>query len=148
MKARPSKVSEEVIPESKVKLIIPAKSEYVGLVRLAVGGLVRNLSGDEEAIEDIKVALSEVCTNVVLQAVNDRDSLLDLTININEDEICIDVGCTGRELELAALTPIVWSEPHERGYGLSLITALMDKVELANNPENRTTLRLKKFLVA
>lgn len=134
--------------ESKVKLVVPAKSEYVGLVRLAIGGLVRNLSTDEEAIEDIKVALSEVCTNVVVQAEKEHQSSLDLTIHIQKEEICIDVGCTGRELELAALTPIVWSEPQERGYGLSLITALMDKVELANGADNRTILRMRKFLVA
>lgn len=141
-------MSEEVLIESKVKLIIPAKSEYVSLVRLAIGGLVRNLSSDEEAIEDIKVALSEVCTNVVLQAEEELGSNLDLTIFIRGDEICIDVGCTGRELELAALTPIVWSEPRERGYGLSLITALMDKVELTSGDQNRTILRMRKFLVA
>ena len=138
---------KEVLLESKIRLVVPASSEYVGLVRLAVGGLVRNLSTDEEAIEDIKVAVSEVCTSVVLQAEKEQGSSLDLSINISEDEISVDVGCTGRELELAALTPIVWSEPRERGYGLSLISALMDKVELASDDDNRTILRLRKFLV-
>lgn len=138
---------EEVLLDNKIKLVVPASSEYVGLVRLAVGGLVRNLSTDEEAIEDIKIAVSEVCTSVVLQAEKEQDSSLDLAINISDDEIRVDVGCTGRELELAALTPIVWSEPRERGYGLSLISALMDKVELASDDDNRTILRLRKFLV-
>lgn len=140
-------MSEELLLESKVKLIIPASSEYVSLVRLAITGLVRNLSvGDEETIEDIKIAVSEVCNSVVLQAENVDGSSLDIAINVQDDEIAIDVGCTGKELELAALTPIVWSEPKEKGYGLSLISALMDKIELVSGEENRTVLRLHKFL--
>ena len=140
------KVSEELLLDSKVKLVIPASGEYVSLVRLALSGLVRNLISDEEIVEDIKIAVSEVCNNVVLQAENIDNATLDLSFVITEEEISIDIGCTGKELELAALTPIVWSEPKERGFGLSLITALMDKVELINENGNNTILRLRKFL--
>ncbi len=138
-------MSEEVLLENKVKLVIPASSEYVSLARLALGGLIRNFLSDEEIIEDIKIAVSEVCNSVVLQAENVDNATLDLSFSVQEEEITIDVGCTGKELELAALTPIVWSEPEERGYGLSLISALMDKVELISDDGNKTILRLRKY---
>lgn len=140
-------MSEKVSTEKKFKIVIPAKSEYVSLVRLAIGGLIRNITDDEELIEDIKLAISEVCNNVVLQTNSGKPSTLDLAINISSDEICIDISCSGRGLKLAALTPIVWSEPRDRGFGLSLITALIDKVELTQGPLNKTALRLRKFLI-
>ena len=140
------KVSEELLVENNIKLVIPADGEFVTLARLALGGLLRNVFNDEEIIEDIKIAVSEVCNSVVLQAEFVDNASLNLSFLVQEEEITIDVGCTGKELELAALTPIVWSEPKERGYGLSLITALMDKVELISDDGNKTILRLRKFL--
>ncbi len=140
-------MSKKVPTESKIRLVIPAKSEYVGLARLTIGGLVRNISDDEEVVEDIKLAISEVYNNIMLQTKAVEQSTVNLVINIYNDEICIDISCSGRDLELTALTPIVWSEPRDRGYGLSLITALIDKVELTQGPLNKTTLRLRKSLI-
>ena len=45
---------------------IPARSAYVGVVRLALGALARAVRLDEEVVEDLKIAVSEACTNAVL----------------------------------------------------------------------------------
>ena len=49
-----------------VELSIPARSAYVGVVRLAIGALARAVRLDEEVVEDLRIAVSEACTNAVL----------------------------------------------------------------------------------
>ena len=45
---------------------IPAGTAYVGIIRLAVASLARSAGFDEERIDDIRIAVSEACTNAVL----------------------------------------------------------------------------------
>ena len=49
-----------------VELEVPPRSVYVGVVRLAVSALGRSLELDEDAIEDLKMAVSEACANAVI----------------------------------------------------------------------------------
>jgi serine/threonine-protein kinase RsbW len=49
-----------------VDLEIPAGSAYVAVVRLALASLARAAGFDEEIVEELKIALSEACTNAVL----------------------------------------------------------------------------------
>jgi serine/threonine-protein kinase RsbW len=49
-----------------VKLEVPPRSAYVAVIRLALASLARNAGIDEEAIEHLKIAVSEACTNAVL----------------------------------------------------------------------------------
>ena len=51
---------------SPVEISIPAQSVYVGIVRLALGSLARSAGFDEERVDDIRIAVSEACTNAVL----------------------------------------------------------------------------------
>jgi serine/threonine-protein kinase RsbW len=49
-----------------IELEIPPRSAYVGVVRLALASLGRGLELDDEAVDDLKIAVSEACTNAVL----------------------------------------------------------------------------------
>jgi len=49
-----------------VELWIPARSPYVGVVRLALSSLARTAGLGEEALDDLKIAVSEACANAVL----------------------------------------------------------------------------------
>lgn len=49
-----------------VRLEIPPRSPYVGVVRLAISSLARSAGLDEEKVDDIKIAVSEACANAVL----------------------------------------------------------------------------------
>lgn len=48
-----------------IQLILPFKAEYVSVARLAASGIGSRIGFDIEAIEDIKVAISEVCNKLV-----------------------------------------------------------------------------------
>ena len=49
-----------------VAVEIPAGSAYVGVVRLALSSLARSVGLSDEAVEDLKMAVSEACANAVL----------------------------------------------------------------------------------
>ena len=51
---------------ARVEIEIPPRSAYVGVVRLALASLGRSAGLDEEALDDLKIAVSEACTNAVL----------------------------------------------------------------------------------
>jgi serine/threonine-protein kinase RsbW len=51
---------------TKVRLEVPPRSAFVGVVRLALASLARTAGIDEESIEHLKIAVSEACANAVL----------------------------------------------------------------------------------
>ena len=53
---------------ASVEIQIPPSPEYVGVVRLALGSLARTSGMDEESIDDLRIAISEACTNAVVAA--------------------------------------------------------------------------------
>ena len=51
---------------ARVELQIPSRSAYVGVVRLATASLARAAGLGEDRVDDLKIAVSEACTNSVL----------------------------------------------------------------------------------
>ena len=51
-----------------VRLTIPARPEYVTLCRLALTGLSRFRDFSHETLADLKLALTEACSNAVRHA--------------------------------------------------------------------------------
>ena len=49
-----------------IEIAIPPRSVYVGVVRLAVASLARQVGLDEDKVDDLRIAVSEACTNAVL----------------------------------------------------------------------------------
>ena len=66
-----------------VRLEIPPRSPYVGVVRLAISSLARTAGLDEEKVDDIKIAVSEACANAVL---NNEESGSDDPVAITWEE--------------------------------------------------------------
>lgn len=64
--------------DETLELLIPTTPEYVGAARLFVAAAGRHFELGEEAVADVKVAVSEVCAG----AAEDSDSLHTLRIEI------------------------------------------------------------------
>jgi serine/threonine-protein kinase RsbW len=54
-----------------VRLTIPAKAEYITLVRLALSGLSQLRPLSDETLGDLKLAVTEACSNSVRHAYRD-----------------------------------------------------------------------------
>lgn len=125
-----------------IELIVPSKPEYLGVVRLTVSGIANRMGYTYEEIEDIKIAVTEACTNVVFHAYDDdTDGKTKLNFAVYEDRLEIFVIDQGKSFDKKAVhenigpvdSNVEVEKLNEGGLGLFLIESLMDKVEITNN---------------
>ena len=142
-------------PEN-VEFSIPCKSDYVGVVRLAVSGLATRMNFSIEEIEDIKIAVSEACTNSVQYAFDDTDNeRVFISFNLFKDKLEIIIKDKGRgfdidEIEKKPLESRALDEIDEKtprlGLGITFIKSLMDETEIDSAPGSGTTVRMAKHI--
>src|SRR4026208_2297213 len=81
-----------------IRLTIPARPEYITLGRLALTAIagVRPLS--DETLHDLKLALTEACTNSVKHAYQDGTGSVDIVYELHGDRLAVEVGDAGSGL--------------------------------------------------
>ena len=129
----------------RLKISVPGKPEYVGTVRIAVAHAASRVGFDIDAIEDIKVAVSEACNNIVCHAHKDPDFTYDVTIELSESKVSILVSDTGVGFGLDEYEEPVPGETRESGLGIFIIRALMDEVDIKSELGAGTDLRMTKY---
>jgi serine/threonine-protein kinase RsbW len=129
-----------------VRLTIPAKPEYITLGRLALTALAGVRSVTDETLYDLKLALTEACTNSVRHAYeNGREGSVEIVYELQPDRLVIEVGDEGSGFEPAETNGEV-EELEEGGLGIEIIRALADEVEIGPRAEGGSRLRFVKFL--
>ncbi|NLN64746.1 MAG: anti-sigma regulatory factor [Clostridiaceae bacterium] len=68
----------------EIKIHLPQKADYVSLIRLSVSGIASKLGFDIDTIEDIKVAVSEVCNRIISIKPDDGEFNYDITFHLFE----------------------------------------------------------------
>ncbi|HLQ70606.1 MAG TPA: anti-sigma B factor RsbW [Bacillota bacterium] len=125
-----------------IEMKVPAKPEYVGVVRLSISGIANRMGFNYEDIEDLKVALSEAITNAVTHAYYEEDDgEVTIGFGVYDNRLEVMVADRGGSFNLndikGGIGPYKQSESvetlREGGFGLFLIDALMDKVEINND---------------
>ena len=131
-----------------VRLTIPAKPEYITLSRLALSGLSRVRRFGDDTLADLKLALTEACSNSVRHAYGGGDGHVDISFELLEDRLIVEVaddgsgfepegaGQNGHETELT-----------EGGLGIAIIRSIADEVEIGGGANGRgSRLRFVKLL--
>ena len=128
-----------------VRLTIPAKPEYITLGRLALTALAGVRPVSDETLYDLKLALTEACTNSVRHAYeNGREGSVEIVYELQPDRLVIEVGDEGAGFELAGGNGH-GDELEEGGLGIEIIRALADEVEIGPREEGGSRLRFVKF---
>jgi serine/threonine-protein kinase RsbW len=115
-----------------LELSLPAQAENIALVRHAFGALGDVLSLDEQTLSDIRLAITEACTNVVVHAYADgATGPLDVCATLQGDELTVVVRDEG---------PGIAPHPDSPGLGLGLplIASLASSVQLGRDDRERT----------
>lgn len=133
-----------------VRLQVPAKSEYLTLCRLVLSGVARIHGIDDETLADLKLAVTEACSNAIRHAYDDdAEGTVELAIDVRDGLLTIEVVDEGRGFDLEEAPARVFEdEAHEDGMGLAIIRELVDGVELAPMDGHGSRLRLTKELHA
>ena len=78
-----------------VTIHLPRKADYASLVRLAISGIASKIGFDIDVIEDIKVAVSEVCNKIVSLEPENSDKYYDITFHLFSDGLKVQFTVTG-----------------------------------------------------
>ena len=124
------------LPE--VRLSMPARAEGVGVVRQALSGVADALDFDEAIVADMKMAVTEACTNVVVHAYEADDGVLEVDMLTAEDALTIAVRDHGSGIHPRPST----RRTPALGLGLPLIAALSDAFELRGSTGEGTEVRM------
>ena len=125
---------------------------YIGVIRLAISGIASRMEFTIEKIEDIKIAVSEACTNVVLYAYeNDDNTGITVQCTVHIDQLEISIKDQGKGFDLSSIKDKTEVNQNELatsslGLGITFMKNLMDTVDIQTAPGNGTTVTMTKLL--
>ena len=125
----------DVMAAPDLVLTLPARAENVAVVRHAFGGLGDALDIEDQILADVKLAVTEACTNVVVHAYPDGDGPMEVAAGVRDGRLTIAVRDEGRGMLPRPDSPGL-------GLGLPLIATLAETLELGRSADDRTEVRM------
>jgi serine/threonine-protein kinase RsbW len=130
--------------ELSLALTLPRDEQTVPVARHIVRNAMEQVGVEESGVYDFELALSEACTNVLLHSGPGDQYVVRLDLEDTVGVIrVIDVGHGFDSAKLQAEDPRLEAE---RGRGLGLMQALVDRVDFTSRPEAGTIVTLEKVL--
>jgi len=126
---------QELPDHPDLSLTLPARAENVAVVRHAIGGLGEALDIDDQTLSDVKLAVTEACTNAVVHAYPDGEGPLEVAAYVSENRLMLVVRDEGRGIVPRTDSPGL-------GLGLPLIATLAEALELGSDDSDRTEVRM------
>lgn len=118
-------------------LRLPAQPDSLAVVRQAVTGVAEVLGIGDDRLDDLKVAVTEACTNVVLHAYDDDRGTMEVRAGREDDALVVTVLDDG-----SGIVPRAERTSPGLGLGLQMIAALADDVSIAANDGGGTAVRM------
>lgn len=116
----------------------------VAAARRVVTEALASVEVDPAAVEDIRLAVSEACANVVLHG--PAEATYEVALHLRDDHCEVLIRDGGAELDAEELPDSLPPVSSPSGRGLALMRAVMDEVEVTNDPDRGTVVRLVKGL--
>ena len=128
-----------------VHLTIPAKPEYITLVRLALTGLAYLRPLPDETLGDLKLAVTEACSNSVRHAYGAQgEGVVDVVYELRDDRLVVEVADNGQGF-VHGESPLR-EDLDEGGLGIAIIQSLADEFEVGGRNGGGSRLRFVKLL--
>ena len=129
-----------------VRLCIPAKPEYITLGRLALTGLTRVRPFSDDTLADLKLALTEACTNSVRHAYEEGEGVVEILYELHDDRLVVEVSDSGEGFDHDAPPREDPDGLSEGGLGIALIRAVADELDIGSRNGGGSRLRFVKRL--
>jgi serine/threonine-protein kinase RsbW len=129
-----------------IRLTIPAKPEYITLGRLALTGLARLRPLSQDVLGDMKLALTEACTNSVRHAYEGGEGVVEILYELHPDRLVVEVTDAGEGFEPPVDGSAAADDLSEGGLGIAIIQALADDLEIGPREGGGSRLRFVKRL--
>lgn len=129
------------------ELEMPAKPKYVGLARLLAGSIARRMCFSEENVDDLKLAISEMCTNAIVHTGNGEDERPPIIVRYlaSQDYLKVWVMDEGPGFDPSCFMEGERGDLLTKGFGIPLIKSLVDVFECDSHPESGTVVSITKY---
>lgn len=128
-----------------VSLTLPNAADYVSVARLALSGIANRMGFNIDQIEDLKVAISEACTNALCHGCK-KDNNYSVEFIIENDRLIVEVKDNGPGFDYDQIEQPNPLQPKEGGLGIFIINSLMDDVDIISDDKKGTCIRMIKNL--
>jgi serine/threonine-protein kinase RsbW len=119
----------------RMELQLACEPELIAVARLACATFASQLGFGLDELEDIKLAVSEACTNVIQHAYEDRlGQYFFIRCWAEQNSLVIEVSDKGRGLKAGT----------QSRFGMKIIQAVMDFVEFQSEEGKGTVVRMVK----
>jgi anti-sigma regulatory factor (Ser/Thr protein kinase) len=121
---------------SDIEIALPARAENIAIVRHAFGALGEAYGVSEQMLSDLRLAVTEACTNVVVHAYPEGvEGPLEVSATVAGEHLTVVVRDRGNGISPRADSPGL-------GLGLPLIASLADTVQLGRDDSGHTEVRM------
>jgi serine/threonine-protein kinase RsbW len=127
-----------------LSLTLPRDEQTIPVSRHIVRHALDEVGAEPECMEDIAIAQTEACTNVVKHS--GPGDAYEVVVEINREKCVIRVIDTGHGFDWQSLHDGGHNTSAERGRGIQLMRALVDEVRFVSKPEAGTIVHLEKAL--
>ena len=135
--------------KNSMEIKFKAIAENEAFARNVVASFILPLNPSLSELEDIKTAVNEAITNVIVHAYPNKSGYVTMKITTLDNNIEINISDNGigiNDIE-RALTPFYTTKPNEErsGMGFTVMESFMDKLEVKNNKEGVTVSMFKSI---
>lgn len=136
--------------KNSVEVKFKAVPENEAFARNVVASFILPLNPNINELEDIKTAVNEAITNVIVHAYPNKAGYVTMKISTIDNKITINITDNGVGISDVekALTPFYTTKPNEErsGMGFTVMESFMDSLEVKNNKEGLTVCMCKEIL--
>jgi serine/threonine-protein kinase RsbW len=132
-----------------IKLKIPARGEYLSLIRLTASSVAAKMGFNIDDIDDVKVSVGEACTSIIESLNPKEESEFKIEYTVSENTLDIEIKSKVKfeaeetvdieeAMELASLL--------EEGLGIMIIQSLMDDVDISKSEKGEMEIKMTKSI--
>lgn len=130
--------------ENLIKMTVPTDSSNISVVRMTASSIANRIGFNIEEIDDVKIAISEACTNVIKHS---KVATFDLFFSQGNDYIEIEIKDSGIGYDFSELKePQLEGDRENSGLGIFIIKMLMDEVVIKSAVDEGTSIYMKKLM--
>ena len=126
-----------------ISMNMSVNPDFVSVIRLTLSGVASRIGFSLNDIEDMKVCVSEACTNAIKHSKKDE---FQVKFYVYPDRLTIEVLDDGIGYDVDSLASPDLKNPKTSGLGIFIIKTLMDEVEIKSCDKCGTIIKMTKLV--
>ena len=126
-----------------ISMNMSVNPDFVSVIRLTLSGVASRIGFSLDDIEDMKVCVSEACTNAIKHSKKDE---FQVKFYVYPDRLTIEVLDDGIGYDVDSLASPDLKNPKTSGLGIFIIKTLMDEIEIKSCDKCGTIIKMTKLV--